>query len=628
MSFAGRVGGSQEQRRAEVTAALARLAYQPLEEPHLFENAECTLGVVNDSTLWTGDGVAAVFRGALYERTDLRHTLGLDSDACDAEFCARAYKRWGDTFPDHLYGEFSFALWDAPRHALLLGRDANARVSVSYAEKPDGPRFASEWLGLDGWTGVDTTISDEMIARILAMEPADGAWLYRDIRGVLGGTVRVFSAGEPSREVQYWFPLRQPELIVKDWREYGDALRSALFNAVRVRIPAEGLVGSQLSSGFDSSGVSALAAQVLLQQNRPLVCYTSVPTTATDARAVMGDRFDNEWPLAAQVAARYPNIEHVAIPTDAADWWQSMDTLADLGGGPIPFIRNTRWYHGIMQDAQNRGLVTMLEGQAGNLTASYNGSFGLYDLRRRGRWAQLSAAVQARRRSGAGWREIVHGVWLPSLRTLSIVQRLRGREAPKLFDHTMMRREFYEASGIPQRKLSALGGPVEGDRNSGSAWRLSILSKGDLGAMEALVRRQFGLHREDPMADRRLIELCLRIPDEAFAPDGRKRDLYRYALRKDLPQDLLQNPMRGLQASDFLNIFERWLPQWYEELERLEHSPQASRALDLPRMRSLLDTFQNRVQENRAAADLAYNYSFGGAISFGRFLRRRENITR
>jgi asparagine synthase (glutamine-hydrolysing) len=169
-----------------------------------------------------------------------------------------------------------------------------------------------------------------------------------------------------------------------------------------------------------------------------------------------------------------------------------------------------------------------------------------------------------------------------------------------------------------------MGSLVEGDRTSGSSWRLSILEAGDFGAMNAVARRAFGLRREDPTADRRLIELCLSIPDEAFAPNGMRRELYRYAFRNDLPAELLNQRGRGLQCSDFLQLFEQWLPEWARELDRLEGSSIAAKVFDLPRMRRMLEDWPRIVAGNRAHADQLYNYTFGGGMALARTLRRYE----
>jgi len=266
----------------------------------------------------------------------------------------------------------------------------------------------------------------------------------------------------------------------------------------------------------------------------------------------------------------------------------------------------------------------MLEGQAGNLTSSYAGGFGLYDLRRKGEWTQLARAIRNRRRNGEMWKTMIGDTWMPSAPTKAFLQRLRGKKMPKLFELSMIREDFYESSGLRKEKFSAMGSVIEGDRSSGRAWRSSILERGDMGTMRTLHMRGFGIRREDPTADRRLVELCLSIPDECFAPAGVKRQLYREAFRNDLPAELLEERRRGLQSSDFLEMFEEWIPEWRAELDRQDASPIVGKYLDLPRMRRLLDDWPKMIASSRAAADTAYNYTFGGALALGRFLRRKH----
>lgn len=609
-----------------------RMQFQEGSRPVLLSCGGAWLGAVDDATIFAGDEdrspVDVVFDGRLFERVELCAELNLPRDSDEARVAAAAYLAWGPEFPEHLDGEYAFALWDRRQRRLVLGRDAMARVSLFSGRLSSGICFASESAGLVGWPGIDTAVNERVLAMSLSLTPPspadEGLTLRKGIRALKGGHVTLVDAAGTEKAIDFWRPLAAPHLIVKDWREYGEALRAALLRAVRARLPAEGLVASQLSSGFDSSGVTALTAQVLAEQNRPLIAYTSVPVHSVDAREIAGDRFSNEWPLAAKVAAMYPNVEHVAIPTDAADWWEALDVMGDLCGGPSGFIRNARWYYAILADGSRRGAVTMMEGQAGNLTSSYNGGFGLYDLRRRGQWAPLYRALRNRRKHGAKWKTMLGSTWMPSRNALARIQRLRGKKLPGLFDLSMMRREFYENSGLQQTKLSAMGTTIEGDRSSGAAWRFSIIRGADLGMMRVLQRRAFGMQREDPTADRRLIELCLRIPDEAFAPEGIKRELYRQALRNDLPAELLAEPMRGLQSSDFLQMFEAWIPQWRAEMDRLEEASLPGRYLDLPRMRRLLEDWPKMIAGNRAAADMAYNYTFGGALAMGRYLRRME----
>ncbi|SEB37726.1 asparagine synthase-related protein [Terriglobus roseus] len=634
MPIAGCLGDSPELKRA-TESSLRRMQFKEGSETTVQECGSAILGAVADGKSFAGDDnllpVDVVFDGRLFEGRELRAALELPADCNEAAIAASAYVAWGAEFPDRLDGEYAFALWDRRQKRLVLGRDAMSRVSLFYSRPESGLCFASEPMGLMGWNGVDTSLNERAVAMALSLTPPEPQeelpTLQKGIFSLRGGHVMLIGSDRAESMIDFWQPLKVPQLVVKDWREYGDALRAALLRAVRVRLPVEGLVASQLSSGFDSSGVTALTAQVLARQNRPLIAYTSVPAHSVNAKEIMGDRFSNEWPLAAQVAAMYPNVEHVAVPTDAVDWWESLDVMGDNCGAPAGFIRNSRWYLGILTDAQRRGAVTMMEGQAGNLTSSYNGGFGLYDLRSRKQWGLLYRALRNRRKHGGNWKSLLSSTWMPSRNAMARIQRLRRREVPGLFDLSMMRRDFYENSGLAKTEHSAMGATVEGDRTNGAAWRFSILRASEMGMMRSMQRRAFGMEREDPTADRRLVELCLGIPDEAFAPEGIKRELYRHGFRNDLPAELLSEPLRGLQSSDFLQMFEAWIPEWRAELDRLDQSALAGMCLDLPRMRKLLDDWPTMVATNRSSADMAYNYTFGGALAMGRFLRRMEERT-
>src|SRR3954452_12128843 len=59
----------------------------------------------------------------LYNRIELRHLLGLNSNAGHNELICAAYQRWGDAFVDHIAGPFAVAIVDARRQGVLLARD-------------------------------------------------------------------------------------------------------------------------------------------------------------------------------------------------------------------------------------------------------------------------------------------------------------------------------------------------------------------------------------------------------------------------------------------------------------------------------------------------------------------------
>jgi asparagine synthase (glutamine-hydrolysing) len=585
-------------------------------------------GVTNGGSAYALGSLFCIFSGIIFDLPDLASRLGLDepsSSPSGAQLLAYAYRLWGEALTDNIDGEFAFALWDGSARKLILGRDAVARGALFYWTVGDALVFASEPRGLFAFPQICAETDDEAIARSLNTQFQSGRTFFRGVRYPQPAHHVIIQQGKAHRLRKTWSPEDQPQLRLRDLREYPIALHAALLRAVEVRLPPEGVVASQLSSGFDSSGVTALAAQALARQNRSLLAYTSIPTHASDASAVMRGWFSDEWPLAHQVATMYPNIEHIRIPTGRAPWMPSLDDLTEVHGGPPSFIRNVPWVRDLHRQAQADGAVVMFNGQAGNLTSSYGGNYSLFDLRRRHDWRGLAKAIAWRRQQGVRWRGLLMRTWMPTGSTRSLIRRLRGRKLNHFYDASLMRPEFYRSTGIPELLESPLGNPIDGDRRNSAAWRLSTLRLIDLGAATAGDQRLFHMRREDPTSDRRVIELCMSIPDEVFLMGNAPRDLYRDAMKATLPSELLQAKGGGLQSSDFLENFRDGLHEFQEEMQLLHQSPSANRVLDLPRMQTMLESFPADLTTNRGELDLRYNYTFGGAIAMGRFLRKLES---
>ncbi len=634
MSIGGFVGASGSV--ADVWACLLRLQYSFAATPEIRALHSACLGAVNGAQAWVQEPLAVAFDGVLFDQGTLRQTLtdelGSTGPACpgsllhsDTQLVLASYRRWGADFPLHLDGEFTFAIWDEAARVLLLGTDAMGGRALYYGSAGDLFCFSSEPRGLLGWPGIDSRIDEETVARMLAIDPLPGHTLFRGIRKLHGGHVLRVSPGSPARLTKFFYPADGPDLRLKEPREYAEAIRAALLTAVERRIPAEGLVGSHLSSGYDSSGVTALVAQVLLRQNRPLLAYTAVPVHTVDATEISRNRFSNEWPLASKVAAMYPNIEHSAIPTNSANWWEPIDLFTDVFATPHGFLRNIRWYYGLSRHAQERGVMTMFTGVAGNMTTSYDGGLSLFHLLKTGRYRDLTRSVRHRHRAGEGWKTLARGTVLPSARWMTRLKRATGQKLPGLFDDSLMRPKFFASAGLDAGNASPMGQMIPGDRANGRTWRASLLARGDAGIAAAGEMRAFGLQRADPTSDRRVVELCFSIPDDAFRPSEQPRELYRLAMGQDLPPEVLQERRRGLQGSDVLELFAESIGEFRDEVDRLEHSPMANRVLDVARMRSILDSFSpTMLTAHRGAADRLYDYTFGGAILLGRFLRLYE----
>jgi asparagine synthase (glutamine-hydrolysing) len=102
----------------------------------------------------------------------------------------------------------------------------------------------------------------------------------------------------------------------------------------------------------------------------------------------------------------------------------------------------------------------------------------------------------------------------------------------------------------------------------------------------------FGLEVRDPSQDRRVIELCLAIPDDQFQRDGIDRWLIRRAMQGYLPDAVRLNTLRGLQSADLGKRVLESRGEFEAAIAKMEKHDLTRQVLDLPRMSNVLASMQ------------------------------------
>jgi asparagine synthase (glutamine-hydrolysing) len=466
--------------------------------------------------------------------------------------------------------------------------------------------------------------SDEIwIARFLALLPAEGTRShYQDIKRVPPGHTVSFDASG-TELYRYWRPeALAPIRFAKD-SDYCDALRTIFEEAVRCRIDTSSGIGTFLSGGYDSSSVTALTARLLAERSRSLTSFTAVPTNDFEMDPQSG-RFGDETELASLTAAMYPNVEHVLVPNVSGDLFTTMDSVSFTDDAPIFNPYNEIWINAIGKAARQRGIGVLLSGQMGNATISYNGSNLLRSLIQERQWVRLFRAARLRRRAGASWINLAYRMF-GGLLSPAVQRRLlamRGHWTFGLQDFSALNMDFARQTGTAKEAVLAAGNLENINTNSHDV-RLGLIQRADPGLHCRGFKRRFGIDMLDPTADRRVVEYCLAIPQEQFFVNGVEKSLLRTTFRGMLPDRVLDNELRGLQAADWHIAAKAAHAEMVAEVDRLEKSPLASRALDLPALRKLAETLP-KGGWHKPEVFYAYQLKLGRGVAVGRFVRRLD----
>jgi asparagine synthase (glutamine-hydrolysing) len=540
----------------------------------------------------------------------------------DAAILLAAIERWEEGCLDHLIGDYAFAFWDRVRRRLVLARDPLGWRPLHYHRGNGFFAFASMPKGLHALPDIPYAPDEEAVADFLAVLPETGTrTFFLGIERIEPAHVASVNAEGISAR-RYWTPARR-RLSLAGPDEYAAKAREILDLAVRCRLRGVKDVAATLSGGLDSSGVVATAARLLAPAAGRVVAFTGAPRQGYDGPCPPG-RIVDESPLAAATAAMYPNVEHVVVRAPNRSPLAELDRVFFLSERPMLAICNLAWQNEICAAAQRRNLTVLLGGSMGNLGFSYDALTLLPELFRTGRWLQwLRTARALVEKRGWSWPHAITetlGPWLPESVWIWI-NRVRRGDDPNLFSYSAISPERFKELDL--RRSSEERGKDMSARPQKDCFdeRLWCLGRTDPGISVKGALAAWRLDIREPLADIRMLEFCLAVPAEQFLRDGTPRALARRALADRVPKLVLESRGSGMDSADWHERLTAARGEVAEEIERLAACAPAARALDLPRLRRLVENWPTGGWD-RADVSSPYRLALLRGLSAGHFLRR------
>jgi asparagine synthase (glutamine-hydrolysing) len=216
----------------------------------------------------SGD-VRVALNGEIYNFRALSDELRRDghrlATACDTEVIAHLAEQLEPVeLARRLHGMFAFAVWDARRDRLVLGRDRLGKKPLHYWTDGRELVFGSEIKAVLADPRVPRRLDPEALSGYLAYgyPPSPGTF-FEGIRSVPPGHVLVLEAGRGPVVTPYWdaAAVTQDGLLTCSSEDLAHQLLALLRTAVRDRLVADVPLGAFLSGGVDSSAIVALMAE-------------------------------------------------------------------------------------------------------------------------------------------------------------------------------------------------------------------------------------------------------------------------------------------------------------------------------------------------------------------------------
>ena len=205
-----------------------------------------------------------VFNGEIFNYIELRRELEALGHRfytqSDTEVIVHLFEQYGESFVEHLNGQFAIALWDAQRQTLVLARDRTGIRPLFYTECAGRLIFASEIKALFALPETQRRIRPQALAEICTYwSPLAPHTAFDGVLSLLPGHMMVVTDGV-QRIRKYW-DWTFPQYVARAQRaeqEYASELRELLIDAVKLQLRADVPVGAYLSGGLDSSIITSI----------------------------------------------------------------------------------------------------------------------------------------------------------------------------------------------------------------------------------------------------------------------------------------------------------------------------------------------------------------------------------
>jgi asparagine synthase (glutamine-hydrolysing) len=491
-----------------------------------------------DGTVWvTFNGEIYNFQSLVAELEARGHRFRTRSDT---EVIVHAWEEWGEDAARRFRGMFAFALWDERRQMLWVARDRVGKKPLYYLLDDDRLVFASEIKAILEMPGVsrdlDPTALSDYLSLLYIPSPKT---IFRAIRKLPAAHQLVVSR-DRVRLTSYWdLPFHEPHRVPES--RMIEEMLGLLDEATRLRMISEVPLGAFLSGGVDSSAVVAMMAKA---SHKPVLTnsisfseakYNEIEYARRVAGLYQTDHHEfHVTPEAIRVIEKLawhydePFADSSAVPTYyVSEMARQRVTVALSGdGGDENFAGYRRYYfdlrenliRGLLPDFLGRPLfkgLGQLYPKADYLPRIFRGKAFLSNLAR--------DPVDAYFFSVSAFRDDEKGSVLNS----DVSHQLANYRTADLFH------DVYRRAPAPDHlsRLQYL--------DIKTYLCEDILTKVDRASMAV------SLEVRCPILDHVFMEYVARIPSELKLVGTRGKHIFKHALKRYLPDDILFRPKMG-----------------------------------------------------------------------------------
>jgi asparagine synthase (glutamine-hydrolysing) len=572
----------------------------------------------------TARGELVLFMGHIDNRAELRRVLERPATADDATLYAAAYSKWGDGADLKVIGEFATILWLADDATVRLSRAPLGGPTLHIWQDADRVIVATASRAIFATGEVEQKLDEQKLADSLFLNYSEGerGW-FEGVSRLAKGS-RALIRREGVKTSRYYDLASLPDVRFQRDEDYVEAANALFEDGTRAALDGFSRPAVSISGGYDSQAVAAFALKV--RPEARVLGLTSVPEAGWDG-VTSAARFGDERPHVEAFAAMHPRFDAEWIDAAGLSFDHKLNAMFMLAGVAPRNAMNLHWIHEVRRIAKQRGCDVVLTGAIGNATFSFDGSGALPGWLKRGQWSTFLRELRAaERRTGVVRFAASQAVLplLPNAIAQTILRLRHGKEKSVLDGWCPLNREWAGEMRVEARARDMGFDPHFRPFASTLAWRQAVLGNAanEGGDIQAAFDTMHGIPQRDPTAYRPLLEFCMGIPDDQYVRNGEKRWLAKRMLKGMVPDMVLNEKRRGLQAADWHLRLGREREALQGEITRLQSDPQMAKRFDLPGLAAALSDWPEKTPDGQRLERL--QLAVGRALTTARFIRYVE----
>ncbi len=560
--IAGFISTSQEQNKeqsiARIQNMLAYIDHRGPDEAGYVVDASISLGTVRLSILDTHNGQQPLsahnqrywiaYNGELYNYLELRHQLqqhGFSFETqSDTEVLLKAWIHWGSDALNKFNGAFAFAIYDRQEGSLILARDRFGKRPLFYTRCGNDFLFASEMKAFNAWSSFQFEFDPQQLASIYGhWTPLPEQTPFKNIHQLpMGSWMKVDASGS---KIHHYYALNFDEHTESMSRAQSvDAVRSALYDSIKLRLRSDVEVGVYLSGGIDSAITATIAHELSNKQVRTF--------------GVAFDDPDLDESKYQHLMAEHLGTDHVSLSVNNQDIVDHFPNAVYHAEMPVFRSAFVPMYL-LSKKVKSCGIKTILSGEGADEV--FLGYSLFRETQMRSQWHELSLEKRKQQISLLN-PDFKHYDEKNTSSLLGLYQQYSQEQLPGLFSHELrLQNGRFAKRLLKDVKINPFENITTMINNSDHYKALSAVEKAQYLEFKTLLSGYLlstqgermglahGVENRCPFLDPHVVGLSHRV-NASFGMQYTSKEVLKRAFKDQLPQAIINRHKHSYRAPD------------------------------------------------------------------------------